>query len=163
MTKIDIEDDGMVLITSHNAEQAEKAQTWIKNLTREIEVGEIFDGKVSQIMTDRMSGQEIGAIVELVPGKDGMIHISEFSNERIPNVSDVVKVGDPIKVKVVSVDKERGRIGLSVKALTETGERPPRPPRGLFSGGRGFGRGGGRDRFGPHRGGPSDRPHRPSW
>ncbi len=162
VTKIDIEDDGMVLITSHNAELAEKAQTWIKNLTREIEVGEIFEGKVSQIMTDRMSGQEIGAIVELVPGKDGMIHISEFSNERIPNVSDVVKVGDPIKVKVVSVDKERGRIGLSVKALTETGERPPRPPRGSFSGGRSFGHGG-RDRFGPHRGGPSDRPHRPSW
>jgi polyribonucleotide nucleotidyltransferase len=102
-------------------------------------------------MTDRNSGAEIGAIVELVPGKDGMVHISEFSNERIRAVSDVVQVGQTIKVKVMTVDKERGRIGLSVKALSETGERPPRPPR---DGGRSFGNSGG------HRGGPF-RGHRP--
>ncbi|USN53581.1 MAG: polyribonucleotide nucleotidyltransferase [Candidatus Nomurabacteria bacterium] len=129
ITKIDIEEDGLVMITSTKSEMGEKALNWIKNMTREVQVGEIFDGKVTQIMSDRMSGQEIGAIVELLPGKDGMVHISEFSNERIARVSDVVQVGQDLKVKVVSVDKERGRIGLSVKALTEApGERENRPP-----------------------------------
>ncbi|MFH0951585.1 MAG: polyribonucleotide nucleotidyltransferase [Patescibacteria group bacterium] len=140
VTKIDIEDDGLVLVTSHNAEMGNKAIDWVKNLTKVITVGEIYEGKVTQIMTDKMSGSEIGAIVEFLPGKDGMVHISEFSNERIPNVSDLVKVGDTLKVKVVSVDQERGRIGLSVKALSETGERPPRAPR-FNSGGSSRGRG----------------------
>jgi polyribonucleotide nucleotidyltransferase len=140
VTKIDIEDDGLVLITSHNAEMGNKALERVKNLTKVITVGEIYEGKVTQIMTDKMSGSEIGAIVEFLPGKDGMVHISEFSNERIPNVSDLVKVGDSLKVKVVSVDAERGRIGLSVKALSETGERPPREPR-HNSGGSSRGRG----------------------
>ncbi len=176
VTKIDIEDDGLVLITSHNAEMADKATTWIKNLTKEIVVGEIYEGKVTQIMADRNTGMEIGAIVELVPGKDGMVHISEFSNERIRAVSDVVQVGQTLKVKVVSVDKERGRVGLSVKALSENGDRPARPPR---EGGRPFGRFGGRhdrpfnrghrngpfghsgDHQGKHFGHPGDHHNRP--
>jgi polyribonucleotide nucleotidyltransferase len=115
--KIDIEEDGQIYITSTNAAMAEKAQTWIENITKEIMPGEVYDGVVLQIQKDRNSGTEIGAIVELTPGKDGMVHISEFANERIRNVSDVVKVGQKIKVKVVEVDKERGRVSLSVKAL----------------------------------------------
>lgn len=96
---------------------AAKAETWIKNITREVVPGEIYEGTVTQIMKDRNSGGEIGAIVEIAPGKDGMVHISEFANGRIRNVSDVVHVGQPLKVKVMEVDKERGRISLSVKAL----------------------------------------------
>lgn len=125
VTKIDIEDDGLVMITSHNPEMGNKALDWVKNLTREVAIGEILEGTVTQIMRDRNNeAKEIGAIVELFPGHDGMIHISEFSYDRIGKVSDVVKVGDKIKVKVVDVDKERGRVSLSVKALLpDTGMR----------------------------------------
>lgn len=120
VTKIDIEDDGLVLITSHNPEMGEKALTWVKNLTREVVIGEVHEGVVTQILTDRNDERkEIGAIVELFPGHDGMVHISEFSYQRINKVSDMVKVGDKLKVKVVDVDKERGRVSLSVKALTQ--------------------------------------------
>ncbi|MFA6099019.1 MAG: polyribonucleotide nucleotidyltransferase [Patescibacteria group bacterium] len=117
VTKIDIEDDGLIFITSTNAEMATKAENWVKDITREIKVGEVFEGTITQIMKDRNSGGEIGAIVELAPGKDGMVHISEFASGRIRNVSDVVSVGQKLKVKVLEVDKERGRISLSVKAL----------------------------------------------
>jgi polyribonucleotide nucleotidyltransferase len=115
--KIDIEDDGQIYITSTSAEMATKAQTWVENITKEIVPGEVYEGVVTQIMKDRNSGTEIGAIVELAPGKDGMVHISEFAEARIRNVSDVVEVGQKLKVKVVEVDKERGRVSLSVKAL----------------------------------------------
>lgn len=139
--KIDIEDDGLVFITSTNAAMATKAEEWIKNITREIMPGEIFDGTVTQIMKDRNGGGEIGAIVELAPGKDGMVHISEFSDSRIRNVSDVVAVGDKLKVKVMEVDKERGRVGLSVKALgrdsglviPDSAKLPPSAGRGGFN------------------------------
>ena len=120
VTKIDIEQDGLVIITSNNAELGEKALAWIKNLTREIEIGEVYEGEVLKIVTDRNSGSEIGAIVELVPGQDGMVHISAFSNERIDRVSDIVKVGEKLKVKVMGVDKERGRIELSHKMFNES-------------------------------------------
>jgi len=119
VTKIDIEQDGLVMITSHNSAMAEKALTWIKNLTHEIAAGEVYEGVVAKIMTDRNSGSEIGAIVELVPGQDGMVHISQFSQQRINKVSDIVKVGDKLKVKVMGVDKERGRIELSHKIFNE--------------------------------------------
>ncbi len=115
--KIDIEDDGLVMITSTNGEMAEKATKWIKDLTREVMIGEEFEGTVMKIVTDRNSGTEIGAIVELIPGQDGMVHISQFSNERIARVSDVVKEGDKLKVKVMGIDKERGRIELSHKVF----------------------------------------------
>jgi polyribonucleotide nucleotidyltransferase len=117
VTKIDIDDDGLIFITSTSAEMATKAEEWIKNITREVVPGEIFEGTVTQIMKDRNSGGEIGAIVEFAPGKDGMVHISEFASARIRAVSDVVQVGQKLKVKVMEVDKERGRISLSVKAL----------------------------------------------
>ncbi|MFA6042860.1 MAG: polyribonucleotide nucleotidyltransferase [Patescibacteria group bacterium] len=178
VTKIDIEDDGMIFITSTNAEMADKAKTWIENITREITPGEVFEGTVTQIMKDRNSGSEIGAIVELTPGKDGMVHISEFANGRIRAVSDVVQVGQKLKVKVMEVDKERGRIGLSVKALGPEsdlvvpesafdhsdagggfGRHAPRPMgrNGGFHD-RGGSRGGGGGRF--HDRGPRPVPHR---
>jgi polyribonucleotide nucleotidyltransferase len=138
--KIDIEDDGQIYITSTNAAMATKAEDWVKNITREIMPGEVFEGTVTQILKDRNSGGEIGAVVELVPGKDGMVHISEFSFGRIRNVSDVVSVGQKLKVKVVDVDKERGRTSLSVKALGTDSDLVI-PPSALDTSG-GFDRGG---------------------
>lgn len=167
VTKIDIEDSGLVMVTSHSKEMSDKAITWIKNLTREIQAGEIFEGTVAKIVTDRMSGKEIGAVVDLLPGKDGMVHISELSVNHVPSVSDVVKIGDVVKVKVVEVDKERGRISLSIKQLDPNYDPNAFPPRdrnggrGGFGGGRngGFRRGG--DRFDrSDRGGFSRRPRR---
>lgn len=154
--QIDIEDDGQVFITSTSGEGMEKAMQMIKDIVREIEVGEEYEGKVLQIMKDRMSGKEIGAIVDLGGGKDGMIHISNVCNKRINLVSDVLKEGDMVKVKVVEVDKEKGRIGLSRKDMIPAGApdpvcdaapgmesmggfgRSPRPSRGPS---RGYGRG----------------------
>ncbi len=147
--KIDIEDDGQIYITSTNSEMATKAENWVKNITKEIMPGEIFEGTVTQIIKDRNSGGEIGAVVELVPGKDGMVHISEFSFGRIRNVSDVVSVGQKLKVKVVDVDKERGRTSLSVKALGTDSDLVI-PPSALDTSG-GFDRGG----HGGFRGRPS--------
>ncbi|MFH0828876.1 MAG: polyribonucleotide nucleotidyltransferase [Candidatus Kerfeldbacteria bacterium] len=168
VTKIDIEDSGLVMVTSHLKEMSDRALTWIQNLTREIQPGEIIEGTVSKIVTDRMSGKEIGAVVDLYPGKDGMVHISELSPRRVNVVGDVVKIGDKVKVKVLEVDKERGRISLSIKQLDPSYDpandvrRPDRGPRnGGFGGGRGFRddrrgpprRGGFRDdRRGPPRG-----------
>lgn len=114
--KIDIEDDGLVMITTTDPAMGEKAKKWIENLTRVIEVGEIFEGPVTQIIKDQKGG-EIGAIVELAPGRDGMVHISQFRYERIEKVSDVVKIGDMLKVKVMEIDTERGRISLSHKVF----------------------------------------------
>jgi len=119
VTKIDIEPDGLVMVTTSNSGMGDKAVTWVKNLTHEVTVGEVYEGIVMKIVTDRNSGTEIGAIVELVPGQDGMVHISQFENRRINKVSDVVKVGDKLKVKVMGVDKERGRIELSHKVLNQ--------------------------------------------
>lgn len=151
VTKIDIEQDGQVYITSTNAELAQKAVEWIQNLTKDLVVGEIYDGTVTQIVKDRMRGNEIGAIVEVLPGKDGMVHVSNISINHVATVSDVLKVGDKVKVKVMEVDKERGRVGLSMKALdpnynAEDADRARRngPPRN--GGGRGGFGGGSRDR-----------------
>jgi polyribonucleotide nucleotidyltransferase len=102
---IDVDDSGLVFITGMDAEGVEKAATWIKGIVREVEVGEVFQGKVVKIM-------DFGAFVEILPGTDGMVHISKFVKERISSVSEVVKEGDTIPVKVMSVD-ELGRISLS--------------------------------------------------
>ncbi|MBI4089909.1 MAG: polyribonucleotide nucleotidyltransferase [Candidatus Kerfeldbacteria bacterium] len=162
VTKIDIEDSGLVMVTSHNQEMSDRAITWIKNLTREIQPGEIIEGTVSQIVKDRMSGKEIGAVVDLFPGKDGMVHISELSINHVPSVSDAVKLGDKVKVKVVDVDKERGRISLSIKQLDPNYDPHAFPPRDRNGGRGGFSRGprsgGFRDRGG--RGGFSRGPRR---
>lgn len=114
---IDIEDDGLVMISSIDAEMAKKAEDLILGQTKEPQIGEIYEGPVIQIMKDRMRGTEIGAIVQILPNKDGMVHISQIAPERIEKVSDKVKVGDVVKVKVVDVDKEKGRISLSMKEV----------------------------------------------
>ncbi len=102
---IDIEDSGFVSVTGPNQEDVDKAITWIKGIVREVQVGEIFQGKVVKIM-------DFGAFVEILPGTDGMVHISKFVHSHIKSVSEVVKEGDKIPVKVMSVD-ELGRINLS--------------------------------------------------
>lgn len=114
---IDIEDDGLVLITSTEPEGMKKALELVKAITKEVIAGEIYEGKVTQIVRDRMRGSEIGAIVQITPNQDGMVHISQLALERVNKISDVVKLGDTIKVQVVEIDKERGRISLSRKAL----------------------------------------------
>lgn len=112
---VDIEDDGTVMISSADSQAAELAKSLVEGQTVEAEVGKIYDGTITNIQTDRNSGKEIGAIVEFMPGKDGMVHISEIAAERIERVSDKVKVGDKVKVKVLAVDPDRGRVSLSIK------------------------------------------------
>ncbi len=105
--EIDIEDDGFVYITAEKAEAAEKAKSWIEDLTRPIKIGEIFQGKVTKVV-------DFGAFVEIFPGQEGLVHISELANYRVNKVNDIVNVGDIIPVKVKKVD-EQGKIGLSLK------------------------------------------------
>jgi len=104
---IDIEDNGKIYITAEKEEAAGKALSWIKNITREVKVGEIFQGKVKRIIN-------FGAFVEILPGQEGLIHISQLAPYRVEKVEDVVKVGDIVPVKVISID-EQGRINLSLK------------------------------------------------
>lgn len=114
---IDVEQDGLIMITSTDEAGALKAKEWIENIVKELEVGEIYEGEVIRIVSDKNGGGEIGAIVQLLPGKDGMVHISEIAYRRIAKVSDVIKLGDKVKVKVMDIDKEKGRVSLSMKAL----------------------------------------------
>jgi len=108
---IDIADDGTVTIASVNKEAADEARKRIEQITADVEPGQIFEGKVIKIMN-------FGAFVSLTPGRDGLVHISQLSEERVENVTDVVKEGDIVKVKVLEVDKQ-GRIRLSMKAANE--------------------------------------------
>jgi polyribonucleotide nucleotidyltransferase len=110
---IDIADDGTVTIASVNKEAADEARKRIEQITADVEPGQIFEGKVIKIMN-------FGAFVSLTPGRDGLVHISQLSEERVENVTDVVKEGDIVKVKVLEVDKQ-GRIRLSMKAANEEG------------------------------------------
>lgn len=103
---IDIEDTGKVFVTADKEEAAEKAIAWIKNITREVKVGEVFQGKVKRIL-------DFGAFVEILPGQEGLIHISQLAPFRVRKVEDVVKVGDIVPVKVINID-EQGRINLKV-------------------------------------------------
>ncbi len=104
---IDIEDDGMVFITSVDEISAQKALEWIKNLTHEIKAGELFNGKITRIMN-------FGAFAEVLPGQEGLIHISELADYRVERVEDIVQVGDIVPVKVKNID-DQGRINLSLK------------------------------------------------
>ena len=103
---IDIQDSGLIYITSEKKEAAKKAITWIKNITREIKVGEIFQGRVKRIL-------DFGAFVEILPGQEGLIHISKLASRRVRKVEDVVRIGDIVSVKVISID-EQGRINLAL-------------------------------------------------
>ncbi|MDZ4243873.1 MAG: S1 RNA-binding domain-containing protein, partial [Candidatus Doudnabacteria bacterium] len=103
----------MVMVTSVNQQASDKAIEWIKNLTREVKAGEEFQGKITRIL-------DFGAFAEILPGQEGLIHISEIAPYRVEQVSDVLKVGDIVPVKVKNID-DLGRINLSRKALMEGG------------------------------------------
>ncbi len=110
-TQIDIQDDGTITIASVNAAAGQAAKQRIEQITSDVEPGRIYEGKVVKIM-------DFGAFVTIAPGKDGLVHVSQISSERVEKVSDVLKEGDLVKVKVLEVDKQ-GRIRLSIKAVTE--------------------------------------------
>lgn len=124
LVAVDIEDDGTVLISSTDAEAARKAQEIITGQTASPELNKVYEGEVKAIQKDRNSGKEIGAIVEFMPGKDGMVHISEISDKRIGKVSDELKVGQRVRVKVINVDEDRGRVALSVKKAKDANAPP---------------------------------------
>lgn len=162
---IDVQDDGTVLISSTDKSATLKAINIIENLTKEAKVGDIYTGKVVRTL-------DFGAFVEILPGKDGMVHISELSDGHVPTVEDVVKVGDEITVVVIGVDQS-GRVALSRRALledsestgddsssqTEKSQSPSGGPTGEMRGGR---RGGNDRARGEDRssgGGWKDRPH----
>lgn len=111
--KIDIEEDGRVYIAAVNSEEAAKAIDMINGITAEAEVGKVYTGKVTRLMA-------FGAFVEILPGKEGLVHISQLSTERVNKVEDVVSVGDEIVVKVTEID-QKGRINLSRKAVLAGG------------------------------------------
>jgi polyribonucleotide nucleotidyltransferase len=117
--KIDIEDDGTVKIASTDAAQADAALTWIKGIVAEPEVGEIYNGKVVKIV-------DFGAFVNFLGARDGLVHISEIANQRIAKVTDVLKEGDTVRVKVLGVD-DRGKVKLSIKAVTGEGAADSSP------------------------------------
>ncbi|KGO97693.1 S1 RNA-binding domain-containing protein, partial [Novilysobacter defluvii] len=110
-TQIDIQDDGTIVIASVNAAAANAAKERIEQITSDVEPGRIYEGKVAKIM-------DFGAFVTILPGKDGLVHVSQISSERVEKVSDKLSEGDVVKVKVLEVDKQ-GRIRLSMKAVEE--------------------------------------------
>jgi len=114
--KIEIEDSGNVIISSITAESAQKAKIWIERMTEEVEVGKTYLGKV-------LSLKEYGAFVEILPGHDGLLHISELSDSYVEKVEDVVKVGQEILIKVIGIDDQK-RVKLSRKAVLKSKEQP---------------------------------------
>jgi len=145
--KVDIDDEGVIKISSSNLDEIEAAKNWILGIVEEPEVGKVYTGKVVNIV-------DFGAFVNFMGGKDGLVHVSEMKNERVEKPTDVVSEGQEVKVKVLEID-QRGKVRLSMRVVDqETGEeledtRPPREPRG-DKGGRGGDRGG---RGGDRRGG----------
>jgi polyribonucleotide nucleotidyltransferase len=131
--KIDILDDGTVFVAHSSADGAEEARRRVEALTEEVKIGKIYDGRVTSI-------KDFGAFIEILPGRDGLCHISELDDKYVGRVEDVVKVGDRLTVKVISID-EQDRVKLSRKVLLreqgvarteETSAPPPRregPPR----------------------------------
>ncbi len=108
-TSIDISDDGVVKIASADSEAANEARRRVEQLTADVEVGQIYEGKVAKLM-------DFGAFVNILPGKDGLVHVSQICEERVENVSDKLTEGEMVKVKVLEIDKQ-GRIRLSMKAV----------------------------------------------
>jgi len=163
--KVDIDDEGLIKISSSDLNQIEAARQWILGIVAEPEVGQVYTGKVANIV-------DFGAFVTFMPGKDGLVHVSEIKNERVENVRDVLSEGQEVKVKLLEVD-QRGKVRLSMRLVDqETGAEleDTRPPR---EGGGGAGdrgprgdrgdrgprrdRGEGRGDRGPRREGGSDR------
>jgi polyribonucleotide nucleotidyltransferase len=146
--KVDIDDEGVIKISSSNVDEIEAAKKWILGITEEAEVGKVYNGKVVNIV-------DFGAFVNFMGGKDGLVHVSEMRNERVEKPTDVVSEGMEVKVKVLEID-QRGKVRLSMRVVDqETGEeledtRPAKPPREPREGGRND-RGG--DRRGPRGGG----------
>jgi len=136
---IDIEDSGLVFITSTSSDGADKAVKWIENLTHEVKAGEVYQGRVTRLMN-------FGAFVEILPGQEGLVHISQLAPQRIDRVEDVVNIGDTITVKVREID-DQGRINLTTKMSAEgendpsgyadNGSRGPQVPRRDSRGGHG--------------------------
>ena len=124
--QIDISDDGTIVISSADLDRAHDAQRRITELTADVEVGQEYDGSVLRLL-------DFGAIVQVLPGRDGLLHISEIANYRIANINDVLKVGQALRVKVIEAD-DKGRLRLSVKAIggieqqTEGGVAAPAAP-----------------------------------
>jgi len=157
--RINVEDDGTVQIATSDLEAAERAIAIIQGLTRQPKIGEEFDGTVKRI-------EPYGAFVEILPNQDGLVHISEISLERIPDIRDVLTEGDPMRVRIIDIDAN-DRIKLSRRAILEDEarargeeipERAAAPRDEQRRGGRPGGREGGRGRGGERgRGGPRRR------
>jgi polyribonucleotide nucleotidyltransferase len=154
--KVDIDDEGVIKISSSDIEQIEAAKKWILGIVEEAEVGKVYQGKVVNIV-------DFGAFVNFMGGKDGLVHVSEMKNERVEKPTDVVKEGQAVFVKVLEIDP-RGKVRLSMRVVDqETGEaledtRPAREPReGGDRGPRSGGGDRGGDRRGPRREGGGDR------
>ena len=113
---VDVEDDGSVAISGTTEEAVQKAIDWVKGLMREVKPGEVFEGEVKRILP-------FGAFVEILPGKEGMVHVSQMGQGFVKNPSDVVSVGEKVKVRVVEID-DQGRINLSMKFGEEGGSEP---------------------------------------
>jgi polyribonucleotide nucleotidyltransferase len=121
--KIDINDDGLIKIASPDGESIEKAKKWIKSIVSEPEVGEIYEGKVVKVM-------DFGAFVNFFGGKDGLVHISQLASKKVAKVTDVVKEGDVVKVKLLGFD-DRGKVRLSMKVVDQaTGKEIPQDHKG---------------------------------
>ena len=120
-TQIDINDDGNITIASADLDKAREAERRIKELTADVEVGQEYEGPVLRLL-------DFGAIVQVLPGRDGLLHISEIANYRIANINDVLKVGQLVRFKVIEAD-DKGRLRLSIKSIggieAQTGETPP--------------------------------------
>jgi len=108
-TTIDIQDDGTITIAATSAEAAALARKRIDDITAEVEIGKIYEGTVVKIL-------EIGAIVQVMPGRDGLVHISQIAQERVNKVEDYLQMGQTVRVKVLETD-DRGRVKLSMKAV----------------------------------------------
>jgi polyribonucleotide nucleotidyltransferase len=146
--QVDVEDDGSVSISAVEEEAVQKAVEWIEGLTHEVKPGEEYEGTVKRMMN-------FGAFVEILPGKEGLVHVSEMSTDYVQDPADVVQLDQKVKVRVKEID-DMGRINLSMK-FGEDADKPSKRPEGEGTGGSRGGdrgpRGGGRGGFGGGRGG----------
>ncbi|PIT47359.1 polyribonucleotide nucleotidyltransferase [Snodgrassella alvi] len=120
-TEINIAEDGTITIAASTSEAGEAAKRRIEEITAEVEVGKVYEGTVIKILDNN-----VGAIVSVIPGKDGLVHISQISHERVKNVSDYLQIGQQVKVKALEID-DRGRVRLSIKALLEKAPQEQKP------------------------------------